>query len=71
MELFVQNLLSKLVNIHGIYSLHLVQWLYFLYPVKLRSLAYEGLSQCCHELFELFEYSNSWDQIVVFDIRIR
>ena len=22
--------------------------------------------QCCHELFELFKYLNSWDRIVVF-----
>ena len=28
-------------------------------------------SQWCHELFELFDYSNSWDRIVVFGIRIR
>ena len=27
--------------------------------------------QCCHELFKLFDYSNSWDRIVVFGIRIR
>ena len=30
-----------------------------------------GPEQCCHELFELFDYSNSWDRIVVFGIRIR
>ena len=30
-----------------------------------------GVGQCCHELFELFDYSNSWDRIVVFGIRIR
>ena len=23
---------------------------------------------CCHKLFELFNYQNSWDQIVVFNI---
>ena len=26
--------------------------------------------QCCHELFELFKYLNSWDRIVVFNIHI-
>ena len=27
--------------------------------------------QCWNELFELFDYSNSWDRIVVFSIHIR
>ena len=27
--------------------------------------------QCWNELFELFDYSNSWDRIVVFGVRIR
>ena len=30
----------------------------------------QPLKQCCHELFKLFNYSNSWDQIVVFGIHI-
>ena len=29
------------------------------------------LNQCWNELFELFNYSNSWDRIVVFGIHIR
>ena len=31
----------------------------------------DDTSQSVSELFELFEYSNSWDRIVVFGIRIR
>ena len=30
-----------------------------------------GSVQCWNELFELFDYSNSWDRIVVFSIPIR
>ena len=35
------------------------------------TLASMFLNQCWAELFELFEYSNSWDRIVLFGIRIR
>ena len=35
------------------------------------SLRFLSGGQCCHELFKLFDYSNSWDRIVVFSIHIR
>ena len=40
-------------------------------PVMLNHAEREKRHQCWDELFELFEYSNSWDRIVLFGIHIR